>query len=62
MLAVVFTMTSVPTKYEVPSFIHFKDIMGPQFRNRSHDPDHAHLWVVCQPNAGTLYGLPVYEI
>jgi len=62
MLAVVFTMTSVRTKYEVPSFIHFKDIMGSQFRNRSHDPDHAHLWVVCQPNAGTLYGLPEYEI
>jgi len=30
------------TKFEVPSFINFKHMIGVKFKNLSHDPDHVH--------------------
>jgi len=51
------------TKNEMPSVIHSNDMIWvPKFKNGSHDPDHAHLGVVCHPTANAGYGLPEYKI
>jgi len=51
------------TKFELPSYIRFEDMMGPpKLKNGPHDPDNAHLRVSCHPKANTWYSLPAYKI
>jgi len=38
MLALVLLCVNQHTKFEVPSFTNFKDMIGQNFENRSHDP------------------------
>jgi len=46
-------------KYLASSIVH---MMGPQNSKGPHDPDHAHLWVVCRPEANTWCSLPLNKI
>jgi len=41
------------TRFEVPSFTNYKDIIGVNLKNGSRDPDHAPLRVICHPYAKT---------
>jgi len=42
MRALVILCINQNTKFEVPCFINFKDMIGANFKNGSRDPDHAH--------------------
>ena len=49
------------TKFEMPSFTHYKDMIGtPKFKNGLCDPYHALFGVVCHPWARTCHDQPTY--